>query len=173
MRRALLLGLVAVVAGGAQLAEAGVVERIRITDSVRASRALPPGLVIELASPDEYNRAAFTGMAGTWAGPRYQSRSDPAVAGSTSIGWRLTFDDFATDKPEQIVVRHLRNPTWRRDQRGGLSIVRVVGRRVIGTILGEYYLLNPAGGDARFEAVLAFPLGKNLHAVLQLGLSEP
>jgi hypothetical protein len=173
MRRALLLGLVAAVAGGAQLAEAGVVERIRIADSVRASRGLPPGLVVELASPDEYNRATFSGMGGSWVGPRYQSKTDPAVAGSTSIVWRLSFDDFATDKPEQVVVRHLRNPTWRRDQRGGLSIVRVVGRRVIGTILGDYYLLNPAGGDARFEAVLAFPLEKDLHAVLELDLSEP
>ena len=173
MRRASLLGLVAGLAtavGATELAGAGVVERIRVSDSVRASRGLPPGLTVELGSPDEYNRATFTGTGGTWIGPRYHSRTDPAAAGSTAIHWRLSFDDFATDKPEQIVVRNLQNPTWRRDQRGGLSIVRVVGRRVIGTILGDYWLMYQ---DARFEAVLAFPLEENLHAVVHFDLAEP
>ena len=36
----------------------------------------------------------------------------------------------------------------------GISITRVVGKRVISTILAEYTLLNPGGNDARFEAVL-------------------
>ena len=84
----------------------------------------------------------------------YQARSDPAVGGPTKIDWRLSFDDFATSQPEQIVARHVRQPSWRRDQRGGISITRVVGKRVIGTILAEYTLLNPGGNDARFEAVL-------------------
>ena len=129
--------------------------------------------MIELASPDEYTRAAFAGSEGTWTGPPYQARSDPAVSGPTKIDWRVSFDTFITTSSEQIVVRNLRQPTWRRDQRGGLSITRVVGKRVIGTILAEYYLLNPGGNDARFEGVLAFPLDQNLHAVVHLDLFEP
>jgi hypothetical protein len=176
MRRALLVGIfsgLAAVAGAVQLAGAGVVERIPITDSIRTGRDLPPGLVIELASPVEYNRGTFTGSEGSWIGPRYQARSDPAVGGATKIDLRVSFDDFATSQPEVIVARHVRQPTWRRDQRGGISITRVVGKRVIGTILAEYTLLNPGGNDARFEAVLAFPLAQNLHAVVHLDLAEP
>jgi hypothetical protein len=48
-----------------------------------------------------------------------------------------------------------------------------VGTRVIGTILAESYLMNPGGSDARFEAVLAFQLDTNLHAVIHLDLLEP
>ncbi len=171
-----LVGLVAGLTAAAwaiQLAGAGVVERIRITDSVRTARGLPPGLVIELASPDEYNRATFTGMDGTWTGPRYQARNDPNAGGTTSIAWRLSYDDFVTASPEQIVIRNVRQSNWRRDQRGGISITRVVGNRVIGTILAEYYLLSPGGNDARFEGVLAFQLEQNLHAVVHLDLLEP
>ena len=54
--------------------------------------------------------------------PPYQARSDPAVGGPTKIDWRLSFDDFATSQPEEIVARHVRQPSWRRDQRGGISI---------------------------------------------------
>ncbi len=129
--------------------------------------------MIELASPDEYNRGTFTGSEGSWTGPVYQAKSDPAVGGPTKIDWRVSFDDFATSQPEVIVARHVRQPSWRRDQRGGISITRVVGKRVIGTILAEYTLLNPGGNDARFEAVLAFPLEQNLHAVVHLDLIEP
>ena len=176
MRRALLVGIfsgLAAAVGAVQLAGAGVVERIPVTDSVRTGRDLPPGLMIELASPDEYNRGAFTGSEGSWIGPRYQARSNPAVGGPTRIDWRFSFDDFATSQPEVIVARHVRQPGWRRDQRGGISITRVVGRRVIGTILSEYTLLSPGGNDARFEAVLAFQLAENLHAVVHLDLVEP
>ena len=176
MRRALIVGIfagLAAVVGAVQLASAEVVERIPITDSIRGNRDLPPGLVIELASPEEYNRGTFTGSEGSWIGPRFQARSDPAVGGPTKIDWRLSFDDFATSQPEVIVARHVRQPTWRRDQRGGISITRVVGKRVIGTILAEYTLLNPGGSDARFEAVLAFPLAQNLHAVVHMDLVEP
>jgi hypothetical protein len=175
MRRVLLLGLVAglaVAAWGTQLAGAGVVERIAITAPVRGT-GLPPGLVIELASPDEYNRATFTGMGGSWAGPRYHARHDPNTGGAATIAWQLSFDNAPAQNPEQVVVRHVRNPTWRRDQRGGVSITRIVGSRAIGTILAESYLMTPGGSDARFEAVLAFPLDTNLHAVVHLDLLEP
>jgi len=176
MRRALLVGIfagLAAVVGAVQLARAEVVERIPITDSIRTGRGLPPGLVIELQSPAEYNRGTFAGSEGSWTGPRYQARNDPAVGGPTKIDWRVSFDDFVTTRPEQVVARHVRQSSWRRDQRGGISITRVVGKRVIGTILAEYSLLNPGGNDARFEAVLAFQLEQNLHAVVHLDLVEP
>jgi hypothetical protein len=175
MRRVLLLGLVAGLAAAAwavQPAGAGVVERIRVTAPVSGT-SLPPGLVIELASPIEYTRATFSGMGGTWVGPRYQARHDPNLGGASTIEWRLTYDTAPAQNTEQVVVRHVRNPNWRRDQRGGVSIPRIVGTRVIGTILAESYLMTPGGTDARFEAVLAFPLDQNLHAVVQLDLREP
>jgi hypothetical protein len=175
MRRVLLLGLIAGLAAAAwatQLAGAGVVERIRVTAPVPGS-ALPPGLVIELASPDEYARATFSGMAGTWRGPRYQARNDPNNGGSSAIDWRLIFDTSPAANTEQVVVRHVRNTNWRRDQRGGVSIPRIVGSRLIGTILAESYLMTPGGQDARFEAVLAFQLDQNVHVVVQLDLREP
>jgi hypothetical protein len=175
MRRVVLLGLIAGLAAAAwstQLAGAGVVERITVTAPVPGS-GLPPGLVIELESPDEYARASVDGRNGTWSGPRYQLRTDPSVGGLSAIDWRLTFDTAPATSTEQVVVRNLRNANWRRDQRGGVSIPRLVGNRVIGTILAESYLLNPGGQDARFEAVLAFQLDQNLHAVVQFALREP
>lgn len=175
MRRVLLLGLIAglaAVAWAAQLAGAGVVERIRVTSPVPGS-SLPPGLVIELSSPAEYTRATLSGMGGTWSGPLFQARNDPNNGGASMIDWRLTFDTAPAQNPEQVVVRHVRNTNWRRDQRGGVSIPRVVGNRVIGTILADSYLMTPGGLDARFEAVLAFQLDDNLHAVVSLDLREP
>jgi hypothetical protein len=175
MRRVLLLGLIAGLAAAAwatQLAGAGVIERVRVTAPVRGS-GLPPGLVIELASPDEYSRATFSGMGGRWAGPRYQAAHDPNTGGTATIDWRLSFDTAPATNPEQVVVRHVRNTNWRRDQRGGVSVQRIVGRRVIGTILAESYLMTPGGQDARFEGVLAFQLDQNLHAVVHLDLFEP
>ena len=175
MRRVVLLGLIAglaVAAWAVQLAGAEVVERIRVTAPVPGN-TLPPGLVIEITSPDDYARATFSGMGGTWSGPEFQARNDPNNRGTATIDWRLLFDTAPATSTEQVVVRHLRNANWRRDQRGGVSIPRVVGGRVIGTILAESYLLNPGGQDARFEAVLAFEIEQNLHAVVQFDLREP
>jgi hypothetical protein len=175
MRRVVLLGLIAGLAAAAwaaQLAGAEVVERIRVTAPVPGN-TLPPGLVIEITSPEEYARATFTGMGGRWTGPAFQARNDPTRGGTSTIDWRLLFDTAPATSTEQVVVRHLRNANWRRDQRGGVSIPRIVGRRLIGTILAESYLLNPGGQDARFEAVLAFELDQNLHAVVQFDLHEP
>jgi hypothetical protein len=175
MRRVVLLGLVAGLAAAAWAispAAAQVVERIRVTAPLRGT-SLPPGLVIELTSPDEYTRATFTGMGGTWTGPQFQARHDPSIRGTSTIDWRLGFDTAPAQNPEQVVVRNIRNRNWRRDQRGGVSITRVVGRRAIGTILAESYLMTPGGDDARFEGVLAFQLDENLHAVVNVELLEP
>jgi carboxypeptidase family protein len=64
---------------------------------------------------------------------------------------------------------------WARDQRGGLSVPHVVGKKNLGTILGYYVMLTPSttSGDARYEGVLAFPLDTNLHAVVHFEALNP
>jgi hypothetical protein len=166
---ALIVGAAALLAV-AQLASAQVVERIRISDATRTQHGLPPGLVVELASPVDYNRSATAPNGGSWNGPAYVAR-DGSSSGFSSIDWTVTFDERQGDT-EAIAAAHLRRG-WARDQRGGLSIERVVGNRTLGTILGYYHLHSPGGGDARFEAVLAFPLEARLHAVVRLELLSP
>jgi Carboxypeptidase regulatory-like domain len=173
MRRGAFLGLLlwaAALVAAVQLAGAQVVERIQIADPTRAAHGLPPGLVVELSSPAEYNRETSTGTAGSWIGPRFVARNGQS-SGDSSIDWTVTFDERQGDA-EQIAFAHLRRG-WARDQRGGLSVPRVFGNRVIGTILGYYHLHGFGGTDARFEAVLAFPLEANLHAVVRLELLDP
>jgi Carboxypeptidase regulatory-like domain len=154
----------------AQLAGAQVVERIRIADPARAAHGLPPGLTIELTSPVDYNRKSTTGNGGSWTGPPYVAR-DGSSSGITSIDWTVSFDERQGDA-DPVAAANVRR-AWGRDQRGGLSIPHVVGNRLVGTILGYYYLLTPGGKDARYEAVLAFPLDANLHAVVHMDLLEP
>ena len=173
MRRGAALGLIfgtAAFLAAAQLAGAQVVERIRISDATRTQHGLPPGLVVELASPVDYNRSASVPNGGSWAGPAYVAR-DGSSSGASSIDWTVAFDE-RQGVTEAIAAAHLRRG-WARDQRGGLSVERVVGNRMLGTILGYYHLHTPGSGDARFEAVLAFPLGARLHAVVRLELLTP
>jgi hypothetical protein len=173
LRRRALLGLCIgplAVLLAAQLAGAEVVERIHIADPARAAHGLPPGLVVELGSPVEYNRVGVAGNGGSWAGPPYVAR-DGSASGTSSITWSVTFDERAGE-PEPVVVANLRRG-WSRDQRGGLSVPHFVGKRLVGTIYGYYWLMSPGAPDARFEAVLAFPLDDDLHAVVRLELLEP
>lgn len=172
LRRAfvgLFAGSVAVLLA-AQLAGAQVVERVRIADPARAAHGLPPGLVVELASPTDYNRAAVGATDGKWVGPPYVAR-DRTMSGISAIDWTVTFDERQGDA-DAVASANVQRP-WGRDQRGGLSVPHVVGNRLLGTIPGYYYLMTPGEPDARFEAVLAFPLEANLHAVVRLTLLEP
>jgi hypothetical protein len=154
----------------AQLAGAQVVERVLIADPARAAHGLPPGLVVELTSPADYNRAAAAATAGRWTGPQYVAR-DRSTSGTSAIDWTVTFDERQGDADAVAGANVQRG--WGRDQRGGLSVPHVLGNRLLGTIPGYYYLMTPGEPDARFEAVLAFPLGANLHAVVRLQLLEP
>lgn len=165
----LIVGAAAVLAA-AQLAGARSVERIRLSDATRTQHGLPPGLVVELASPVDYNRSVAEPNGGSWRGPVYTAR-DGSSSDFSSINWTVTFDERQAEA-EAIAAAYLRRG-WGRDQRGGLSILRVVGGRVLGTILGYYHLHTPGRGDARFEAVLAFPLETRLHAVVRLELLTP
>ena len=173
LRRALIGLLVgsAAVLLAAQIAGAQVVERVRIADPARAAHGLPPGLVVELTSPNDYNRGAASASDGRWIGPQYISR-DRSVSGASAIDWTVSFDERQGDA-DAIASANLVRGFGFRDQRGGLSVPHVLGNRLLGAIPGYYYLMTPGEPDARFEAVLAFPLGENLHAVVRLTLLEP
>jgi hypothetical protein len=175
-RRALLVGLItglAALATCSQIAGAQAVERIRISDPARQAHQLPPGLLVELSSPGEYNRQSLSGDSGRWVGPRYQDRGNPGNAGLASLDWAVSFDERQGDA-EAVSFANLVHRDWQRDQRGGFSVPHVVGKVHLGTILGYYVMVTSAtNGDARYEGVLAFPLDTNLHAVVRFEALEP
>jgi hypothetical protein len=175
-RRALLACLIAglaALAAYSHVAGAQSVERIRISDPARQQHQLPAGLLVELESPNEYSRQSVAGDSGRWAGPRWEEAGHPENAGVASLDWSVSFDEGQADA-EQLSQASVRHRDWVRDQRGGLSVPHVVGNRNVGTILGYYVMVSPAAAsDARFEGVLAFPLDKNLHALLHFEALEP
>jgi hypothetical protein len=175
-RRALLVGLItglAALVASSQIAGAQSVERIQISDAARREHKLPAGLLVELASPVEYERQTVSGVTGRWAGPRWEESGHPENAGRASLDWSVTFDQRQGDA-EVVSQANVVHTDWTRDQRGGLSVPHVVGNRNVGTILGYYHMLSPAAAsDARFEGVLAFPLDANLHAVVRFEALEP
>src|SRR5436190_24009651 len=167
-----LAGLLAL-AVGTQIAGAQSVERIRISDPARQAHQLPPGLLVELASPTTYNRQSSSGNAGRWVGPRFEQIGHPENAGFASLDWSVSFDQRQGDA-EAVAKANIEHPNWTRDQQGGLSVPHVVGTKGVGTILGFYVMMRaPATGDARFEGVLAFPLDTNLQAVIRFEAFDP
>lgn len=167
-----LAGLLAL-AVGTQIAGAQSVERIRISDPARKAHQLPPGLLVELASPTTYNRQSSSGNAGRWAGPRYQQVGHPENAGFASLDWSVSFDQRQGDA-EAVAKANVQHTDWTRDQQGGLSVPHAVGTKAVGTILGFYVMMRPrTTGDARFEGVLAFPLDTNLQAVIRFEALDP
>jgi hypothetical protein len=176
MRRSLLLvGLIlglAALAAWSNTAGAQSVERVQISDPARRAHGLPPGLVVELLSPADYNRQSVSGDGGRWQGPRWEERGNPGNAGFASVDWNVSFEEGQGD-PAVVALAHVRHPGWQRDQKEGFSVAHVVGQRVVGSLHGYYVLMTPGGGDARFEAVLAFPLDVNLMAIVHLDLLEP
>lgn len=176
-RRMFLVGLVTgLTALGAwtQGGSAQAVERVHITDPARQAHGLPAGLAVELSSPTSYNRLSVSGSSGRWTGPRYEEQGNPGNAGFASIDWSVSFDELRGEA-DAVALAHISHRNWERDQRGGLSVPHVVGKRAVGTLLGYYYLVTPSttGGEARFEAALAFPLDTNLYAVAHLEALEP
>lgn len=174
MRRRIFAGFFAatVAVGTAQLAGAGVVERIRIADPARRAHGLPAGLVIELNSPPQYARAESTPTSGTWSGPAWTDR-ETGETGTSTMTWRVTFDERPAKELEEVVVRNVEHTDWARDQRGGLTIDRVLGRTRFAAMIGYYYLMTGRGTDARVEAVYTFPLEESLYAVVRLELTSP
>jgi hypothetical protein len=176
MRRPLLIGLVsglAALAVASQVAGAQSVERIQISDSARRAHGLPPGLLVELTSPTDYNRQAVSGDTGRWSGPRWEERGNPGNAGFSQVDWSVSFEEGQGDA-QAVALAHVEHRDWRRDQKEGFSVPHVVGTRVLGTLRGYYVLMTPSSaGDARFEAVLAFPLDVNFWAIVNMDLLEP
>jgi hypothetical protein len=168
----LLMGLLALVVG-TQVAGAQSVERIRISDPARQAHQLPPGLLVELASPSSYNRVSTSGNTGRWQGPRFEQIGHPENTGFASLDWSVSFDQRQGD-PESVAKANLQHTDWTRDQQGAISVPHAVGTKAVGTILGFYVIMRPnATGDARFEGVLAFPLDTNLTAVIRFEALDP
>jgi hypothetical protein len=168
----LLSGLLAL-AVGTQIAGAQSVERIRISDPTRQAHQLPPGLLVELASPTKYDRQSTSGNSGRWVGPRFEQIGHPENAGLASLEWSVSFDQRQGDA-EAVAKANVQHTSWTRDQQGGISVPHVVGAKGVGTILGFYVMMRPqATGDARFEGVLAFPLDTNLQAVIRFEALDP
>jgi hypothetical protein len=175
-RRALLVSLItglAALVACSQIAGAQSVERIRISDAARQEHQLPAGLLVELASPAEYERQTASAESGRWVGPRWEETGHPENAGRASLDWTVSFDQ-RQGEAEAVAQASVSHTDWARDQRGGLSVPHVVGNRNVGTVLGYYVMVSPAAtSDARFEGVLAFPLDTNLHAVVRFEALEP
>jgi hypothetical protein len=151
----------------AQLAPGLAIERVRVD---RPAAALPDGLFLIVESPDEYSRAALRPTSGSWVGPEYWRPEDPATRNTVTMDWEVGYDErpLAT---ERIALANLTRD-WTEDQRAGVSIDHVVGRRVVGTIPG-FFVLQAQRRSAPSELVVAFPVAPKLHAFVRFLLLRP
>ena len=151
----------------AQFAPGQAIERVRVD---RPSAALPESLYLIVGSPDEYARAAFNGTSGSWIGPLYWRPEYPEGRNNATIDWEVGFDErpLAT---ERIALANLTRD-WTEDQRAGISIEHVVGRRVVGTIPG-FFVLQVERRSAPSELVVAFPVAPKLHVFVRFLLLRP
>jgi hypothetical protein len=151
----------------AQLAPGQAIERVRIQ---RPTAALPNSLFLVVGSPDEYSRASLQATSGSWAGPAYWKPENPAARSATTIDWEVGYDErpLAT---ERIALANLTRD-WTEDQRAGISIDHLVGRRVVGTIPG-FFVLQVQRRSAPSELVVAFPVGPRLHVFVRFLLLRP
>jgi hypothetical protein len=151
----------------AQLAPGLAVERVRVD---RPGAATPNGLFLLIRSPDEYSRVALRGNAGSWVGPPYWLLDNPAVRNNASIDWEVGFDERPLNT-ERIALANL-SRDWAEDQRAGVSVPHVVGRRVVGTIPGVF-ILQVERRSAPAELVLALPVTPRLHAFVRFLFLRP
>jgi hypothetical protein len=151
----------------AQLAPGQAIERVRLE---RPAAAVPDALYLMLGSPDEYSRAALRPTSGSWVGPPYWLPGNPALRNTATMDWEVGYDErpLAT---ERIALANLTRD-WTEDQRAGVSIDHVVGRRVVGTIPG-FFVLQVERRSAPSELVVAFPVGPQLHAFVRFLLLRP
>jgi hypothetical protein len=151
----------------AQLAPGQAIERVRVD---RPSAALPNSLFLVVGSPNEYSRASLQPTSGSWVGPAYWRPDNPADRNTATIDWEVGYDErpLAT---ERIALANL-SRDWSEDQRAGVSIDHVVGRRVVGTIPG-FFVLQVVRRSAPSELVVAFPVAPRLHAFVRYLLLRP
>jgi hypothetical protein len=147
----------------AQFAPGQAIERVRVE---RPSTPLPESLYLLLGSPDEYARVAER----SWIGPPYWLPSDPSIRNNAAISWEVGFDDRPLNT-ERIALANL-SRDWTEDQRAGVSVEHVVGRRVVGTIPG-FFVLQVERRSAPAELVVAFPIVPRLHAWIRFLLERP
>jgi hypothetical protein len=151
----------------AQFAPGQAIERVRVE---RPSTPLPASLYLIVGSPDEYSRVAFNGTSGRWIGPLYWPPEYPEARNNAIIDWEVGFDDRAL-ATERIALANLTRD-WTEDQRAGVSIDHLVGRRVVGTIEG-FFVLQVERRSAPSELVVAFRIAPNLHAFVRFLLPRP
>jgi len=151
----------------AQFAPGQAIERVRVD---RPAAVLPGGIYIVIPSPDEYTRAALRPGSGSWVGPEYWRPANPAERNTATIDWEVGFDERRLST-ERIVLANL-SRDWTEDQRAGVSIDHIVGRRVVGTIPG-FFLLQAVRKSAPSELVVAFPIAPTLHAFVRFLLLRP
>lgn len=151
----------------AQLAPGLAVERVRV---VRPGAPIPNGVYLVMRSPDDYSRVALRGSSGSWSGPAYWLPEDPAVRNNASIDWEVGFDDRPLNT-ERIALANLTRD-WTEDQRAGVSVQHVVGRRTVGTIPG-FFILQVERRSSPAELVMAIPVAPRLHAFIRFLLLRP
>jgi hypothetical protein len=147
----------------AQLAPGQTIERVRVQ---RPATALPESLYLVIGSPDEYRRQG----PGSWLGPWYWDPQNPAVRNIAAMTWEVGFDDRPLST-ERIALANL-SRDWSEDQRAGVSVPHVVGRRLVGTIPG-FFVLQVERRSAPAELVLAFPIAERLHTWVRFVLPRP
>jgi hypothetical protein len=147
----------------AQFAPGQAIERVRVGNT---PAPLPTSLYILLRSPNEYRRVA----AGSWAGPPYWLPENPSVRNTATMTWQIGFDTRPLNT-ERIALSNL-SRDWTEDQRAGVSVDHVVGRRVVGTIPG-FFILQVERRSAPTELVLAFPISPRLHTWIRFLLERP
>jgi hypothetical protein len=147
----------------AQFAPGQAIERVRVGNT---PSPLPVNLFLLLRSPAEYSRVA----AGSWAGPPYWLPENPSVRNTATMTWQIGFDTRPFNT-ERIALANL-SRDWTEDQRAGVSVDHVVGRRVVGTIPG-FFILQVVRRSAPTELVLAFPIAPRLHTWVRFLLERP
>ena len=172
MRWAALATVAAGVVGAlsvAQLAPGQAVERVRVAPNQPAA-AVPDGLFVIVASPNDYSRASSRGTSGTWIGPPYWPEGSSNPWGNATIDWELGYDT-RPGETERVAVANL-SRDWAEEQRAGISIPHTIGGRTVGTIPG-YFVLQFERQSAPSELVMAFPLAPGLHAYVRFLLLYP
>ena len=153
------------------LAAATSVERVRIAGP-GVTTAFPHGISLELTSPAEYRRGSVDRTNGRWIGPDYWASGNTSKRGTTSIRWSVDFEGRAG--PAQAVALAGPRHGWPLDKKDPIAVPHVVGKRVVGTILGSYAITRaPAPNDASFEAAIAFPVAPKAFTVVRFELSDP
>jgi hypothetical protein len=147
----------------AQFAPGQAIERVRVGST---PSPLPANLYLLLRSPNEYRRVA----AGSWAGPPYWLPGNPSIRNTATMTWQIGFDTRPFNT-ERIALSNL-SRDWTEDQRAGVSVDHVVGRRVVGTIPG-FFILQVERRSAPTELVLAFPISPRLHTWIRFLLERP